>query len=116
MTQHSSPTKDQARDISKHLKTTVPSEQRARARALVTLIPLWTEELNDTSNAGRLKILSKLRRALRVERQHGARGHWSYDLARHKAMLDAYRREANFVRTQSPSCKLLSIYGIQNDG
>ncbi|CAN1725104.1 protein of unknown function [Hyphomicrobium sp. 1Nfss2.1] len=34
-----------------------------------------------------------MRRALRLERQRGIAGHWAYDLARHAALLNAYRAE-----------------------
>ena len=38
----------------------------------------------------------ELRKKLQVERQRGLDGHWSYDVGRHRAMLEAFRivREA----------------------
>jgi hypothetical protein len=65
-----------------------------RAARLALLVPLWPGEVPDRSRAGRLKLLSRLRRALRAERQRGLAGHWSYDLARHRCLLAAYRAEA----------------------
>lgn len=61
-------------------------------------MPLWPDEILDDSLAGRLRLLAKLRRALRAERQRGVGGHWTYDLARHRGLLAAYRAEAEAVR------------------
>jgi hypothetical protein len=55
---------------------------------------LWPSEIADGSLAGRLRLLARLRTALRRERQRGLAGHWAYDLARHARLLEAYRREA----------------------
>ena len=92
-------------------KTTSLSDTTTRVRDLAHLLPLWTVELNDMSPAGRLKILVKLRRALRTERLNGTNGHWSYDLARHKALLDAYRREVDFVRSQNRADTAVPLCG-----
>lgn len=64
-----------------------------RVRDLPSLIPLWPSEVADTSLEGRLKLMAALRKALRAERLRGLQGHWSYDLARHRALLAAYRQE-----------------------
>ena len=69
-------------------------EGYARARDLPRLLPMWPGELDDVTPAGRLRLMSRLRRALRAERQRGIAGHWSYDLARHRLLLAAYRAEA----------------------
>jgi hypothetical protein len=60
---------------------------------LAHLVPLWPNEQTDMTPAGRLKRLGALRKALRSERQRGLQGHWAYDLARHAALLRAYRNE-----------------------
>lgn len=65
----------------------------ARDAALASVLPVWPHEVADTSRAGRLKLLTRLRLALREERRRGRAGHWSYDLARHAALLAAYRAE-----------------------
>ena len=57
------------------------------------MIPLWPSELDDESPDGCRRILAKLRRALRAERRRGLAGHWTYDLARHAALLRVYRLE-----------------------
>jgi hypothetical protein len=64
-----------------------------RKRDLPRLLPLWPHEVADDSHAGRLRLLARLRRALRLERQRGLAGHWTYDLARHVQLLAAYRAE-----------------------
>jgi hypothetical protein len=65
-----------------------------RARDLPKLVPLWPSEINATDLGEHARLLAKLRRALRAERQRGISGHWTYDLARHAQLLHAYRAEA----------------------
>jgi hypothetical protein len=64
-----------------------------RTSDLVRLLPLWPEELADTSIAGRTKLVQLLERALRAERQRGVGGHWTYDLSRHASLMWALREE-----------------------
>ncbi len=64
-----------------------------RARDLPKLLPLWEWELATPSEAEHARLLARLRRALRAERQRGLSGHWTYDLARHAQLLRAYRAE-----------------------
>lgn len=64
-----------------------------RSRDLPKLIGMWPAEIADISKAGRERLIAKLKRALRAERQRGLAGHWSYDLARHSQLLEAYRLE-----------------------
>ena len=64
-----------------------------RARDLPKLVALWPCELEDQSEAGSLRIITKLRRALRAERRRALAGHWSYDLNRHLGLLSAYEGE-----------------------
>lgn len=77
--------------------STPPAAKSARSydrqRDLPTLLPLWPAEIADTSDAARLKLLARLRRALRGERKRANAGHWAYDLARHAALLKCYRAE-----------------------
>jgi hypothetical protein len=64
-----------------------------RTRDLPKLLPLWPHEI-EVSNAGEhARLLARMRRALRLERQRGIAGHWAYDLARHAQLLRAYRAE-----------------------
>jgi len=64
-----------------------------RGRDLPKLLPLWEWELATPSEAEHARLLARLRRALRAERQRGLSGHWTYDLARHAQLLRAYRAE-----------------------
>ena len=68
--------------------------QYVRERDLPGLIGLWPSEIAARSSAERQRLLAKLRRALRMERQRGVGGHWAYDLERHAQLLRAYRAEA----------------------
>ena len=75
-----------------------------RARDLPRLIPVWAAALPVGSTVGHAQILEQLRRALRAERNRGKCGHWTYDLARHAALLRAYRAEVQDLheRTREP--------------
>jgi hypothetical protein len=64
-----------------------------RGRTLPRLLPLWPDQIADTSLAGRRRIMALMQRALRAERCRGRAGHWTYDLARHAALHRAYTRE-----------------------
>lgn len=64
-----------------------------RARDLPRLLPVWPHEIDDHSPTGTARLIRVLQRALRRERQRGLDGHWSYDLARHRALLAAYNAE-----------------------
>lgn len=64
-----------------------------RARDLPLLLPLWPDELADETQEGRARIIAKLQHALRRERRNGINGHWTYNLARHEALLTALRHE-----------------------
>jgi hypothetical protein len=72
----------------------VPQQRLDRRAALGRLLPLWPHELADESPQGRLRVVARLRKALRAERRRGLAGHWTYDLARHVELLRLYRAEA----------------------
>ena len=71
--------------------------QDARNQELARLLPLWPSEIADTSLEGRRRLVAKLERALKAERRRGRAGHWTYDLARHAALLAAWKRERTDV-------------------
>ncbi len=74
-----------------------------RARDLPRLLPLWPHEIEIASIAEHARLLARIRRALRMERQRGIAGHWTYDLARHAQLLSAYRAEkAEYSMLLSP--------------
>ena len=64
-----------------------------RARDLPKLLPLWPHEIEISNISEHARLLARMRRALRIERQRGIAGHWAYDLARHAQLLRAYRAE-----------------------
>ena len=70
-----------------------------RAHELARLVPLWPAEIADTSLEGRRRLVGKLERVLRAERQRGLCGHWTYDLTRHAELLTVYRAEAKALKT-----------------
>jgi hypothetical protein len=73
-----------------------------RKRDLPRLLPLWPSELEAMDLAAHARLLARMRRALRAERQRGIGGHWAYDLTRHAALLRAYRAEtSDFLRRQN---------------
>jgi len=65
-------------------------DREARLPMLIALDPALVA---DASPATTRLILSRLRRALRAERNRARSGHWSYDLNRHIALAQAYRAE-----------------------
>lgn len=73
----------------------------ARRARLQRLLPFWPEDLEDDSTGARLKIVARLRQALRAERRRGVAGHWTYDLARHRDLLAAYRQEVAHLPSQA---------------
>jgi hypothetical protein len=70
-----------------------PVPDTERQAALSRLLPLWPHQIADSSAAGQARLVGTLERALKDERRRGRAGHWSYDLARHAALLRAWRGE-----------------------
>jgi hypothetical protein len=64
-----------------------------RQAVLPRLLPVASAELTDISRESTQKLCLRLASALRHERQRGRAGHWTYDLNRHLALLQAYRAE-----------------------
>jgi hypothetical protein len=62
-----------------------------RALYLPRVLPGFQED--DLAPQARRRTLARLARALRMERQRGRAGHWSYDLNRHIALAQAYESE-----------------------
>lgn len=69
------------------------SEVYERTRHLPRILPVTPDDLSDESVQGKRRILAKLARALRAERNRGRAGHWTYDLNRHIALAQAFRAE-----------------------
>ncbi len=74
------------------------TEPYDRLRQLPRVLPVGPAELADDSDAARRKIVSRLARALRAERNRGRAGHWTYDLNRHAALAQAYEAERRRLR------------------
>ena len=64
-----------------------------RRRHLARILPVGPDEIADNRLAARRKIVARLARALRAERNRGRAGHWTYDLNRHVALCQAYQAE-----------------------
>lgn len=64
----------------------------SRSWDLPRLLAIWPDEVAE-SIGSRERLLDKLERALRAERQRGIAGHWTYDVARHSQLVAAYRAE-----------------------
>src|ERR1700741_4231110 len=73
--------------------TTETTRSYVRRRDLPKLLPLWPHEIDAATPAEHARLIARLRRALRLERQRGVQGHWAYDLSRHAELLRAYRCE-----------------------
>jgi hypothetical protein len=83
------------------VRTVHPSQPAIDRRvALSRLLALWPHELEDESAEARLRVLGRLRKALRAERRRGLAGHWTYDLARHIELLRLYRAELAILAHQ----------------
>lgn len=69
------------------------SRVKATLGSLPRLITLWPGDVTNGGDAPAAmdRLLHRLRKALRAERQRGIAGHWAYDLARHAELLAVYR-------------------------
>ncbi len=68
------------------------SELYRRELHLPRLLPIGHDTANPTGEQLYV-IVQRLNHALRRERQKARSGHWTYDLNRHIALLQAYRAE-----------------------
>jgi hypothetical protein len=85
----------------RHIRALRPTQPGTDRRvALSRLLALWPHELEDETAEARLRILGRLRKALRAERRRGLAGHWTYDLARHIELLRLYRAERAILAHQ----------------
>ncbi len=76
------------------------AEAYDRLRHLPRLLPVAPADLADDSAAARRKIVARLARALRAERNRGRAGYWTYDLNRHIGLSQAYTAERSRLRGQ----------------
>jgi hypothetical protein len=64
-----------------------------RRSYLPRVLPIGPQEIEDPGEDAARNILRRLAAALRSERARGRAGHWSYDLNRHVALMQAYNAE-----------------------
>jgi hypothetical protein len=74
-----------------------------RERDLPALVGLDAAETGADSPMIAARILRRLGRALRRERGRGRAGHPDYDLARHRALIQAWRAESRRLGRSRPS-------------
>jgi hypothetical protein len=67
-------------------------------KSLPWLMAAAPSELADRSYYGRAGLIAKLARVLAAERCRGLAGHWTYELARHRALMAVYRQETAAFR------------------
>jgi hypothetical protein len=71
-----------------------PLQPYDRSKVLPRLLPVTRRELTDNNPETLACLRRKIASALRRERALGRAGHWTYDLTRHAALLQAQRAEA----------------------
>ena len=71
-----------------------------RNRDLPRLVPMWPSEMAaaDATLVGHLKLIGRIAKALRIERQCGLAGHWTYDAGRHRNLVAAITAEREQCR------------------
>jgi hypothetical protein len=69
-----------------------------RERDLPRLVPVLAADLRSDDHLGHRQIVRLLRRALRAERARAREGHWTYNPARHAALVRACKLEAAGLR------------------
>lgn len=76
---------------------------------------MWPKELKDFSAKGTVAIISKLQSALRKERKRAQQNHWSYDLNRHSALVNALKNEKHEMIKTSPQKNKVKTYPQGSD-
>lgn len=72
-----------------------------RRRDLPRLVPLLETDIGAASLEAHVRLVGLLRKALRLERQRARSRHWTYDPARHAALVKACRLEIAALRARS---------------
>lgn len=80
-----------------------------REKDLPLLLSLWPEQLTDGSIDATETIIQKLKQAIRSERISGRSGHWSYNLNRHAALVNALKAEISYLEKQKNKYKMVQI-------
>lgn len=78
-----------------------------RERHLPRLIRAVPSEMAGRDVATARRLIARLERALRAERRRGRAGHWTYDINRHIALMQALKAEraalAQAMATPTPA-------------
>ena len=69
-----------------------------RNRDLPRLLALWPEDAARLARSDLADVISRLARAIRAERRQALAGRWTYDLARHAALIRAHSTELEALR------------------
>ena len=110
-------TRKMARQPRRNSNTTSAAGRRVsngyqRGRDLPRLLPMMASEMETPTLAEHVRLLALIRRALRRERCRGVGGHWTYDLARHAALLAAFRAERAAVAERIASQRSDVVCGV----
>ena len=103
---HHSKTRSRSRIRAARYFEPVAAEGYDRCRDLPGLLPLLAEDIAGTSLPHHKRLVALLHRALRAERMRSRQRHWTYDPARHQALVRATRNENAALRRR---CELLGI-------
>ncbi|HXF89557.1 MAG TPA: DUF6477 family protein [Xanthobacteraceae bacterium] len=80
-----------------------------RDRDLPRLLPLTAEQLADPTIEGQRRLIALLTTACRLERARGLAGDWTYDLARHRALIGALAvEEARLAQREALRAALIA--------
>lgn len=72
-----------------------------RKRDLPRLLPLLAGDLDASTMRAHIRLIELLRKALWKERRRARTRHWSYDPARHAALVKAFRWETAALQKRS---------------
>lgn len=82
------------RRLGKTLRSEVGWESASDRRLyLPRVLAIGPEDIDDPSEQAARRVVLRLASALRAERTRGRAGHWTYDLSRHLALMQAYKAE-----------------------
>lgn len=71
-----------------------------RRRDLPRLVPLLEADISSATLEAHVRLVALLRKALRQERQRARSRHWTYDPARHAALVKACQAEIVALRAR----------------
>ncbi len=87
-----------------------------RKRVLWRLLPACASELPGEEPDATQQIVQEIENALRLERQRGKTGSWTYDLNRHLALAQACRAERAHLARLTRSARQTDLAAGRQDG